>query len=85
MLSDHLSLLMLPAYKPLISRAKPTNIEVRVWPEEATAQLLTCFEGTNWSLFVDLDLDQYTLLVLSYIKFGTENVRAVKKICDLSQ
>lgn len=79
---DYLSLLMLLAYKPLISRAKSTSREVSVWSEGATAQLQDCFECTDWSLFVDSDLDQYTSSVLLYINFCTENVTTVKKIHD---
>lgn len=43
-LSDHLSQLMVPAYKPLINRIKPTSKVVRVWPEGAMLQLQDCFE-----------------------------------------
>ncbi len=59
--SDHISLLMLLAYKPLISRIKPTIKTVRVWPEGALSQLQDCFEQTDWSVFAGKTTSRHQL------------------------
>lgn len=46
--SDHLSLLLIPAYAPLRKTAPAITKTVATWPEGATQQLLDCFESTNW-------------------------------------
>lgn len=44
-LSDHLSMLLIPAYTPLRRRAAPTTITVKAWPADAPHQLQDCFES----------------------------------------
>lgn len=72
---------LIPAYKPLACRTKPTIREVQVWTEEASSALQDCFEQTDWRVFKDgADLEEYTSSVLSYIQFCTDTVLPVKTI-----
>uniref|UniRef100_A0A669BZP0 Reverse transcriptase domain-containing protein n=1 Tax=Oreochromis niloticus TaxID=8128 RepID=A0A669BZP0_ORENI len=80
-LSDHLSLSLIPAYKPLIQRQKTSEKSVRVWTAEATTALQDCFDNTNWSVFAKgSDLEGHTSAVLSYISFCTESVTTTKTV-----
>lgn len=72
--SDHLSVLLIPAYQPLLTRQKPAVKEVRVWPEGAMSALQDCFECTEWSVFreaatnnLSTDVGEYAASVSSYI------------------
>ncbi len=78
--SDHLSLLLIPAYTPLKRRSRPCKVTVRTWPKEALDQLQDCFANTDWGLFQHQDLAAYTETVLSYIKFYIDNVTVDKCI-----
>ena len=49
--SDHLSVMLIPAYKPLLTREKLAVKEVRVRPEGAMSALQDCFEHTKRSMF----------------------------------
>ncbi len=40
--SDHISVMLTPAYKPLIERVRAEQRQIRVWPEAASA-LQDCF------------------------------------------
>ncbi|XP_053702104.1 uncharacterized protein LOC128747907 [Synchiropus splendidus] len=55
--SDHLSVLLVPAYQPLLMREKPAVRTVRVWPEGTISALQDCFERTDWSMFKDAATD----------------------------
>ena len=80
-MSDHISVELIPAYKPLACRTKPTTRTVQVWTEEASSALQDCFEHTVWSVFSEeADLEGYTSSVLSYIQFCTDAVLPVKTI-----
>ncbi|KAI3357177.1 hypothetical protein L3Q82_015638, partial [Scortum barcoo] len=72
---------LIPAYKPLICRTRPTTRTVQVWTEEASSALQDCFECTDWEVFKEgTDLDGYTSSVLSYLKFCTDAVLPTKTI-----
>ena len=65
--SDHLSLLLLPRYTPLINRVIPTVRTVKIWLQGAEAALQPGFQRTDWSLFAtnttsdsQLDIETYT-------------------------
>lgn len=78
--SDHMSLLLIPAYAPLRKTA-PTIIKtVKTWPDDASLQLQDCFNRTNWDVFEHHDLDVFTDSVLCYIKNCTDNVTVDKRI-----
>lgn len=48
--SEHLSVMLIPACKPLLITKKPTAKRVRVWPEGALSALKDCFEFTDWAM-----------------------------------
>ncbi|KAI3351289.1 hypothetical protein L3Q82_005834 [Scortum barcoo] len=80
-MSDHISVNLIPAYKPLICRTRPTTRTVQVWTEEVSSALQDCFECTDWEVFKEgTDLDGYTSSVLSYLKFCTDAVLPTKTI-----
>lgn len=50
-LSDHLSLLLLPHYRPKIKTDGPMVKTVRTWPDDAIPKLQECFHHTHWNVF----------------------------------
>lgn len=78
--SDHLSIHLAPAYTPLRRKAQPTTRTVKTWPEGASSQLQDCFERTNWDIFGNQDLEEYTSTVLFYIQNCVDNVTVDKLI-----
>ncbi len=85
--SDHLSVMLTPAYKPLLIRKKPTVKQVRVWPEGAMEALQDCFECTDWDMFraaaTDIDctrVEEYAESVSGYILKCVEDVSRMKNI-----
>ena len=76
-LSDHLSLLLSPAYTPLRRSARPTTKTVITWPDNALSRLQDCFTETDWDLFEHQELETFTGTVLDYIKFCIGNVTVV--------
>nr|XP_057929088.1 uncharacterized protein LOC131129485 [Doryrhamphus excisus] len=80
--SDHLSLLLTPAYIPLRRRSRPTKKIITTLPENALSELQDCLQHTDWDLFQHQDLETYTVTVLDYIKFcmGTVSVDKVIRI-----
>ena len=78
--SDHMSLLLTPAYTPKRRSAPVTTKVVKTWPEGAMGQLQDCFETTDWSIFANEDLEQYTAGVLGYIKYCMDNVTVDKLV-----
>ncbi len=37
--SDHISVMLIPAYRPLLKLAKPVQKLITIWPENATTQI----------------------------------------------
>lgn len=73
-LSDHICIMLVPAYHPPLRRFKPTQKTITVWPNDGDSVLQDAFECTDWQVFRDaavykgkLDLEEYTSAVLSYI------------------
>ncbi len=79
-LSDHISLFLTPAYSPLINRFKPSVKTIQMWPEGSSEQLQDCFSRTDWTAFVDDNIDIHTSSVLFYIKCCIDNVTIMKQI-----
>lgn len=46
-LSDHICILLAPAYRPLLRRIRPTKKTVTVWPSDAASVLQDCFQCTD--------------------------------------
>lgn len=72
--SNHLSLLLIPACKPLRKTAPIITKTVTTWPEDASQQLQDCFDRTNWEVFEHQDLELFTDSVLCYIKNCIETI-----------
>ncbi|KAK0135743.1 hypothetical protein N1851_028366 [Merluccius polli] len=87
-LSDHITVQLTPAYKPLLRRAKPGSKQVRVWPETADAALQDCFECTDWFIFREAatdddqctDINEYAESVTAYINKCIEDLTVMKTI-----
>ena len=48
--SDHMSLLLIPAYTTIRKKAPPVTQTVKTWPDDAAQQLQDCFGNTNWDI-----------------------------------
>lgn len=86
-LSDHITVMLMPAYRQRVKAIKPVRKQVRVWPEGATSALQDCFEKTDWGMFKDAatynnqtDIEEYTDTVTSYITKCTDDVTHTKNI-----
>ena len=85
--SDHLSVMLMPAYRPLLTRSKPSVKQIRTWPEGATSALQDCFDCTDWTVFKEaatsnqhVNLTEYTESVTGYISKCMEDVTVMKHI-----
>ncbi|KAK3572543.1 hypothetical protein QTP86_000452 [Hemibagrus guttatus] len=54
--SEHISVTLIPAYRPLVRRTKPILKQVKTWPAGATSALQDCFECTDWNMFREAPL-----------------------------
>ncbi len=43
---DHISVMLNPIYRPLLTLAKPVQKQISVWPDNATSALQDCFQDT---------------------------------------
>ncbi len=84
--SDHISVMLIPAYRPLLKLTKPVQKLITIWPDDATSTLQDCFQCTDWNMFKEAatynnhtDL-QYTETVTSYIKKCIDDVTVTKTI-----
>lgn len=75
------------AYRPLLTRSKPTSKLVKVWPEGAITAFADCFETTDWSVFKyaaikdqGMDIEEYAEAVSGYISKYTKDVCVSKRI-----
>ncbi len=85
--SDHISVMLIPAYRPLLKLAKPVQKQITVWPDNATSALQDCFQDTDWYMFKETatynnhtDLQEYTETVTAYIKNCIDDVTVTKTI-----
>ncbi|XP_059819192.1 uncharacterized protein LOC132390609 [Hypanus sabinus] len=82
--SDHTSLMLTSAYKPLLNRVRAEKRQVRVWPNGAASALQDCFLHTDWDIFktaasYDDHTDiEYAETVISYIAKCMEDVTVIK-------
>ena len=69
--SDHCLIQMVPTYRQLLKRAKPTRTTVRRWTAEATEMLQDCMESTDWESLrgPEDNNNTYADTVCSYINF----------------
>ena len=85
--SDHLTILLKPAYRPRVRQEPPVVKDLRVWPQEAFPSLQGCFECTQWSIFKEaatsgdcIDLEEYTETVLAFINKCIDDVTVMKTV-----
>ncbi len=85
--SDHISVMLIPAYKPFLKLAKPVQKQITVLPDDATSALQDCFQDTDWNMFKEAatyhdhtDLQEYTETVTAYIKKCIDDVTVTKTI-----
>ncbi|KAK3525553.1 hypothetical protein QTP86_034852, partial [Hemibagrus guttatus] len=89
--SDHISVMLIPAYRPLVRRSKPVLKLVKTWPKGAISALQNCFECTDWDIFresatngVTTDLEEYTSSETNYISKCINEVTISKSITTRS-
>ncbi|KAK3528893.1 hypothetical protein QTP70_012063 [Hemibagrus guttatus] len=79
--SDHISVMLISAYRPLIRCSKPILKLVKTWPEGATSALQDCFEFREAATNGDTtDLEEYMSSVISYISKCNDDVTISKSI-----
>ncbi|KAK3575095.1 hypothetical protein QTP86_020708 [Hemibagrus guttatus] len=78
--TDHMSLLLIPAYAPLRKTAPTITKSVKIWPDSTSQQLQDCFDRMNWDIFEHPDLEVFTDSVLCYIKNCIDTVTVDKRI-----
>ena len=85
--SDHISIKLVPTYRPVLKSRKAAQRTITVWPDEAVPMLQDCFQTTDWQMFReaaaesgDVNLEEYTSSVLGYIKKCVEDVTISKTI-----
>ncbi|XP_060782741.1 probable ATP-dependent RNA helicase DDX4 [Neoarius graeffei] len=85
--SDHITLMRMPAYRPLVKVIKPVRKQVRVWLEGSSEALQDCFNTTDWNVFKKAatyhnitDLQEYTDTVSAYITKCIDDVTDLKTI-----
>ncbi|KAI5625239.1 hypothetical protein C0J50_15201, partial [Silurus asotus] len=85
--SDHISIMLIPAYRPLSRCLRPAQKQVRTWPAGSMSALQDCFECTDWDMFREaatngdfINLEKYTSTVTSYIGKCIDDVTISKTI-----
>lgn len=80
--SDHLSVMLIPAYHPLLIRNISSVKQVRMWPARAMVALQDCFEHTDWDMFKSApeDIQEHAESVSRYIQKCMEDISVVKNI-----
>ncbi|KAI4889627.1 hypothetical protein NFI96_027771 [Prochilodus magdalenae] len=83
--SDHVSVMLIPAFRPLIRRAKMDRKQEKTWPPGAVSALQDCFEHTDWEMFKEaatsadsINLGKYTESVTGYISKCIDDVTVSK-------
>ncbi|KAK3550750.1 hypothetical protein QTP70_004593 [Hemibagrus guttatus] len=89
--SDHVSLMLIPAYRPLVRHSKPVLKQVKTWPAGAISALQDCFECTDWNMFKEaatnndsINFEEYTTSVTCYIGKCIDDVTVSKTITTRS-
>lgn len=79
-LSDHLSLLLIPAYTPVRRQTKPIKKCVKTWQEAVLFQLQDCFAKTDRDIVKQQYLQDFTDSTLPYVRFCTDGVAIDKNV-----
>ncbi len=85
--SDHITVMLMPAYRPLVKVIKPVHKQIQVWPEGSSEALQDCFDTTDWDMFKQAatynnttDLQEYSETVTAYITKYIDDVTVTKTI-----
>ncbi len=83
--SDHITVMLMPAYRPLVKVIKPIHKQIQVWPEGSSEALQDCFDTTDWNMFKQAatynnttDLQEYTETVTAYITKCIDDVTVTR-------
>ena len=65
--SDHIYILLIPAYKQKLKQEAPVTWSIKKWSEEADAKLQDCFSSTDWNIYCDSSdgIEEYNTSVTS--------------------
>ncbi len=85
--SDHITVMLMPAYRPLVKAIKPVHKQIQVWPEGSSEALQDCFDTTDWDMFKQAAtynnttyLQEYSETVTAYITKCIDDVTVTKTI-----
>ncbi len=85
--SDHITVMLMPAYRPIIKVTKPVHKQIQVWPEGSSEALQYCFNTTDSNMFKQAatynnttDLQEYSEIVTVYITKCIDDVTVTKTI-----
>ncbi len=85
--SDHITIMLMLAYRPIIKVTKPVHKQIQVWPEGSSEALQDCFNPTDWNMFKQAatynnttDLQEYSETVTVYITKCIDDVTFTKTI-----
>ncbi len=85
--SDHITVMLMPAYRLLIKVIKPVQKQIQVWPEGSSEALQDCFDTTDWDMFKQAatnnnttDFQEYSETVTAYITKCIDDVTVTKTI-----
>ncbi len=85
--SDHITVMLMPAYRPLVKVIKPIHKQIQVWPEGSSEALQDCFDTTDWNMFKQAatynnttDLQEYSETVTAYITKCIDDETVTKTI-----
>ena len=81
-LSDHISLLMYPAYSQKLKQTNPTIKQIQLWNSETECILQDCFATTDWDVFKaaatledsSVSVQDYAEYVTGYISTCVDNI-----------
>ncbi|KAK3537358.1 hypothetical protein QTP70_008788 [Hemibagrus guttatus] len=89
--SDNISVMLIPAYRPLVRHSKLVVKLVKTWPEGAISALQDSFECTDWDMFREAAtngdttyLEEYMSSVTSYLGKCIDDVTISKSITTRS-
>ena len=78
--SDHNMIHLLPKYRHIIKREKPTEVQVTKWSTERVEVLRGCFDITDWLVFQS-DNGNYDIEVITdYINFCVDSIQNCKML-----
>ena len=62
---------LIPAYRQLLKRVKPTKVKVRQWTQDATMQLQGSLACSDWGVFPpdSVNLNEHASFIMDYVSF----------------